>query len=440
MLKIPVQIPFHPKKFRLFYGWIILFAGIIGVLASIPGQTMGVSVFTDHLINDLNVSRVQLSLAYLIGTGVSGLIITYAGVLYDKFGARIIAMSSGFMLGTMLVFLARVDKIAGFFHRLFNSIDAETIMMIVLVVGFFGIRFFGQGVLTMASRNMVMKWFDKRRGFANALLGVFTSLGFSISPKILQLSIEQVSWRNTWLILAVIVGLGFVIFVFIFFRDNPSDAGLKPDGKNVVLKKQKFKSTPDRDFTLKEAIHTYSFWLFNLNMTFFALFATALTFHIESIFANAGFDITVAVSIFLPASVAAVCINFIGSWLSDSMRLKYFLIFSYFSMLLSILGFVNLEASWGIPVLIAGFGIMQGMFGILIAITWPRFFGLKHLGSISGFAMSCMVIGSALGPFIFSLSNKHYYSYNHIAIILGLIAFVLFLMSFRANNVNDRGV
>jgi hypothetical protein len=34
----------------VFYGWPIAAAGALGVLMSVPGQTMGVSVFTDSLL------------------------------------------------------------------------------------------------------------------------------------------------------------------------------------------------------------------------------------------------------------------------------------------------------------------------------------------------------------------------------------------------------
>lgn len=438
MLKIPVNIPFSPSKTRFYYGWVVLFAGTIGVLASIPGQTMGVSVFTDHLIADLEISRVQISLAYLIGTTLSGIFITYAGILYDKMGARVIAMGAGFLLGIMLIYLTKINVISISLVKIFHPEDKSAVTIILLIFGFFGIRFFGQGVLTMTSRNMVMKWFDKRRGFANALLGVFTALGFSISPKILKGMIDSYQWKETWVILAIIVGLGFVAFSFIFFRDNPSDAGLIADGKVIKENKKKFKSTPDKDYTLKEAIRTYSFWLFNLNLTMFALFVTALTFHLESVFHYAGYDSETAVSVFIPISLVAVSFSFIGSWLSDYTRLKYFLILSFGGMLIGMIGFILLKTPYGIPMLIAGNGITQGMFGILMSITWPRFFGLKNLGSISGFVMSFTVMGSALGPFIFSLSEKYTSSYIPIVVILSIITFSLFLLSFRANNVNDK--
>jgi MFS transporter, OFA family, oxalate/formate antiporter len=43
----------------------------------------------------------------------------------------------------------------------------------------------------MASRNMVMKWFEKRRGFANAIIGITISFGFSYSPQALDLLIQS---------------------------------------------------------------------------------------------------------------------------------------------------------------------------------------------------------------------------------------------------------
>ncbi len=106
------NIPFAPSRFPIFYGWIILAAGTIGMLMSIPGQTMGVSVFTENLLNDLEINRNNLSLAYLIGTVGSGLMITRAGKLYDRYGARLMAFIAAAVLGLMLLYLTRVDALA----------------------------------------------------------------------------------------------------------------------------------------------------------------------------------------------------------------------------------------------------------------------------------------------------------------------------------------
>ena len=58
----------------------------------------------------MQINRNNLSLAYLVGTLISGLMITRAGKLYDRHGARVMAFISGVMLGLVLVYLTRVDR------------------------------------------------------------------------------------------------------------------------------------------------------------------------------------------------------------------------------------------------------------------------------------------------------------------------------------------
>ena len=67
-----VRTPFAPSRCPVYYGWVIVLVATIGSIFSIPGQTMGFSVFTDVLMKELGLSRVELSLAYCIGTVASG--------------------------------------------------------------------------------------------------------------------------------------------------------------------------------------------------------------------------------------------------------------------------------------------------------------------------------------------------------------------------------
>jgi MFS transporter, OFA family, oxalate/formate antiporter len=435
--------PFSPVRWPFYYGWVIIFAGIVGIVMSIPGQTIGVSVFTDHLIDALDVGRVNLSTAYMAGTILSGLFIPFAGRAYDKYGVRPVIITAGFLMGLTLIYLSRISQLSGAAIQFANFIDPSIIIFVLVTAGFFSLRFFGQGVLTMASRNMVMKWFEKKRGFANAILGITVSFGFSYSPRILDMLIQHLSWQGAWQTLGIVSGLFFVVFAFLFFRDNPMMYGLPPDGKITERKKTDPNLPVLKEYTLREAKATYSFWIFNLSMALQALYVTAFTFHVISIFVINGYDHQAAVKIFLPGSVVAVSFHFFGSWLSDYIRLKYFLLLQISGMLISMTAVIFLDQSprmmW---ILILGNGIMSGMFGVLSAVTWPRFFGVKNLGAISGYAMSWMVIASAVGPFIFSLSYRFTGQYDMAAwlcVAIGLALFVLGLKAGNVNRVNDDG-
>lgn len=438
-MKAHCNRPFSPSKLPFFYGWVILAAGIIGVLMSIPGQTMGVSVFTENLLEDLAINRNNLSLAYLVGTMVSGLIITKAGKLYDQYGARVMAFISAVMLGVVLLYLTQVDVLAEALGGKDGVISPVAATFILLAIGFFGIRFFGQGIMTMVSRNMVMKWFDKRRGLANAVLGIFTALGFAIAPKILDQVVVRFEWRGAWAILAILVGIVFAVFVLLVYRDNPENCGCEADGKMKPRKrKNRPPSLPARDFTLKEAHQTLAFWAFTLGLSLSALYISGLTFHVVSVFETVGMTRAKGLGLFIPTSLIAVVLQFGGSYLSDYIRLKYLLIFFAAGMLVTTIGLILLGgvngAYW---LIIIGNGIVWGLYTVLIGVSWPRFYGLKNLGAISGSSLSFTVIGSALGPYMFSLSHEWTGSYDLVGWICLVIAIVLIFLAFKADNPNE---
>ena len=440
-MKKRCNFPFDPSRLPFFYGWVILAAGTVGVLMSIPGQTMGVSVFTENLLRDLEINRNNLSLAYLAGTLGSGLIITRAGKLYDRYGARKMAFVAGIMLGVVLLYLTRVDVVAGLFGRI-SWISVSLATFVLLSIGFFGIRFFGQGLMTMVSRNMVMKWFNKQRGLANAVLGIFTALGFAIAPQILNQVVEKLEWKGAWVFLALIVGVIFAVFVVVIYRDNPVDCGCRADGKTKEGKLRKRPpSLPEKDFTLQEARRTLAFWVFSLSLALSSLYISGLTFHIVSVFESAGMSGEKGLALFIPTSVIAVVVQFACSYISDYIKLKYLLWFFLTGMLLTTFGLTQLDVFRGAYLLVViGNGIGWGLYAVLVGVTWPRFYGLTNLGAISGASLSFTVIGSALGPYMFSLSQGWTESYALVAWICLVMTLLLLVMAFRADNPGEIAV
>ena len=106
--------------------------------------------------------------------------------------------------------------------------------------------------------------------------------------------------------------------------------------------------------------------------------------------------------------------------------------------LVGVIGTMNLGPIWGIMAFIFGNGICGGCFVALTGIVWPRFYGRKHLGAISGVGMSSMVIASGIGPLVFSLSLSWSESYSPILWISGVIPAVLLIGSMRADNPQRR--
>ncbi|WP_158837740.1 MFS transporter [Polaribacter sp. L3A8] len=413
----------NPKKWPFFYGYVVLIIGSIGVLFSIPGQTVGVSVFTDPVKDALGLTRNQFSNAYLIGTLVSAFFVTKAGRLFDKFGARFVAFFAAFFLGVALILFSYSEGISNHL-KLFLNLKSWLIPFVLLSFLFFLVRFCGQGVLTMSSRNMVMMWFDKNRGKVNSISSIAVSLGFSSSPILFNYLIDKNGWEVSWQILAVCLFI-FSFLILQFYRNKPEDFGLIPDGFISKKKSKKKINNSEINFTLEEAKKTRAFWMFGLALAFNSFFSTGFTFHVVSIFKTQGYEKTDAIAVFLPISIIAISVSTLANILSDYIQHKFYLFIMIFSGFLAAVGLLILDTTIGIYLLIIGLGVYSGLFAVVNAVTWPRYFGRNYLGAITGKVMSFLVIASALAPSLFSYCFTIFGSYRYISYVL--LSFLVFL-------------
>ncbi|NCN27815.1 MFS transporter [bacterium] len=433
MYKKLYNLPLKLQKRGFYYGWVVLLSGTLGIIMSVPGQTMGVSVYTDSLIEALGIDRTRLSLVYMLGTIGSALLLPFAGRILDKVGARVLAGTATLALAGFLTLLGISPYAISFLHK-FSGVSQEWVAMLVIFSCFLGIRHFGQGQLTMASRTMMGLWFERKRGLMLGLSGVFVAFGFGIAPLALNKLIESFGWSHSLLVLASL-SIGMSIFAWLFFRRSPEHCGLVIDG-GILDKEAPALDKPlvdQKSFTAKQAKATYTFWVFNFAMVGQALLITAVTFHISNIARYNGIDSAHAFSIFLPLSIVSICADLGGGFLSDRVPLKYLLATKQLGLILGLGGVAFLNTKLGFGLTAFGLGLSSGLFALLHGAAWPKLFGRAHLGSISGAVMSWIVLGSAVGPYIFSLGQEGEGNYKYILFLSMLYPALVMLASFFAN-------
>jgi sugar phosphate permease len=247
----------------------------------------------------------------------------------------------------------------------------------------------------------------------------------------MNIFIEDYGNSGSMVRMAIIFGFGMAFIGWLFFRDNPEDCGLLMDGKKISPV-ETTNPTTEREVTLKEAMRTYNFWIFCLGLCSAALIVTGFTFHISSIGALAGLSRMEAYELFLPMSVISVISHFVAGWASDRMPLKYLLMVLLVGLAVGSLGILNLESFWYRLMLVAGFGVQGGVWGCLTVVAWPRFYGRKHLGAISGAFMGAQVFASAIGPAVFGMSESLNGDYSYAVWISVTLNLLLLLGATRA--------
>jgi hypothetical protein len=274
------DVPFRPDRVPFFYGWVVVGASVLGMVSSMPGQTAGVGPFTEDLLANLELSRVQLSIAYLGGTALSGLILPRIGRFFDRFGARLTGTLVEVAFGLSLFYMASCALI----YQSLKPGDAPApyLALPLVMLGFFLIRFLGQGVVAMTSRAMLGKWFNRKRGLASAIGGALTGVCFSAAPLGLYSVVHSLGWREAWMAMGLVLMLGVSTLCWLLYRDNPEECGLVMDGE-APPPAPTGPTDPEfnihKEFTAPEAIRTYPFWVFTAAFSLIGVFMTAVGFH-----------------------------------------------------------------------------------------------------------------------------------------------------------------
>ena len=395
----PLLKPRAPRPTTRFSGWRIVAFAAIALGMTGPGQTVGISVFVDPMIDALSLSRSEVSTAYLIGTLAGATVLPRLGRLIDDRGARLAMAIVGGLFGVML---AAMSGVVG---------------MISLVFGFMGIRMMGQGALSLVATTAVAPWFVRRRGFA---IGVTTAVGSALLSLVPVLTrgviIPAVGWRGAWMVLGAAVWLIVVPIALRGMIDRPSQVGQQPDGDAPLEAEAAAVS-----FTRGEAMRTPMFWAVAGAVAATGMIGTGLAFHQIDLLGEQGLTPVQAAANFIPQTVAALTATlFVGSmvdWFSSRWVLAV-------SMGLLVVAMVMVPfVSPGLVAVL--YGMILGAAGsaarALEAASFPKLFGLHHLGAIRGAVTSISVGSTAFGPLALSLGYDLTGSY--VQVLLVLLAF-----------------
>ena len=419
------DFPFRPAAFPIYYGWVVLAASTVGIVMSAPGQTIGVSVFTESLLEATGLSRTEFSEAYLYGTLVSGLLLPYAGEMIDRIGARRGVILASIGLGVVLAYLSQVDRIARAVAG--DTLPAGTTAYVLLSVGFLGLRFSGQGVLTLVSRTMLGRWFERRRGLVSSISGPFSSFAFASSPLVLSAWVSGCGWRGAWLEMALVVGIGMAALGWLLYRENPEQCGLELDGGPAPAHEAHTARAPAaRDFTRGEALRTTAFWIVTLGIGNHAMVGTGMALHIVDLGADAGLTEAQSLAVFLPVTLISVPTGIAIGAAVDRFPMRFLIM----GMMVGQVLMFGFAPHLGDPLLhalcIGGWGFSAGFYGPLTVAALPNFFGRTHLGAIQGVMMMVIVIASALGPALLAWVKELFGSYEpglHALAFLPLLVF-----------------
>ena len=428
----PTPNPIRTSRFvsqsPIYYGWIIILAGSLGLIMTSPGQTYGMSPFVEYFITDLGVSRSAISILFAVGPLGGSLALPAIGRLVDKLGPRLMVVVIATAFGISCIGMGLVQN------------------AIALCLGFVALRTFGKGGLDLVSTNVINQWWVRRRGMAMGIAGLGMSLlGFGAFPSFAIWLISLYGWRTTYVILGFGILLLMVTVGLLLFRDHPEDYALMPDGH--------LKSDPElpeasgghgaearleENWTTREAMRTPAFWILTLGIGFIVMAGTGLFFHIVRIFEDNGLNATIAAAVFVPVGLTQAVVILSSGVLVDRVPARFLLAVALVVQALS-LAMTGLMRS---VVLALTYGVLLGVTGGLMrmvgSVVWASYFGRRHLGSITGVTSVILIGVSALGPVPLGIARDVSGSYNTLLNVMAVLSLGLAVASLFASRPRRR--
>ena len=385
------------QKSPVYYGWVILVAGTLGLMMTLPGQTVGVSVFLDSIIAELGLSRSAVSLMYTLGTLVASFGLPFVGRFIDRRGPRLTVILVSALFALACVWMGFVQGTLSLF------------------IGFLLIRGLGQGSLSLVSLYVVNVWFVRRRGLAVGITGLGFAAAISVFPLLIEGLITQFGWRGAYVALGALVAATILPVGAWLFRGQPERFGLRPDSGSSVDE-----PPSEVNLTLAQARRTPTFWLFVAGSICVAALTTGLIFHHYSMMAQNGLDRLSAATVFVALGFIVAGANFVTGVLVDRLPPRF--------LLSGAMGFLVLALALGAQVtgqttlLVYGalLGLCQGMNGALSGTVYAYYFGREHLGGIKGLATTITVAATAFGPLLFAIGFERLGSYTPVLLMSAL--------------------
>ncbi len=383
-----------------FYGWrMVALASIVGMLTG-PGQSIGVSVFRQHLSDGLRLSDSAIAAAYLVGTLGSSTIQPRIGRWVDQVGVRRAAATFGVAFALVLAHMSTVHGV------------------VWLAVGFFGIRLFGQGALALTSSVAVMHWFERRRGLALGTTMTVMMAGMSFVPVLLALAIGAVGWRLAWLVAAGVIALTVVPIGWFGFVDRPADLGQQVDGAS---RNGGATAVPTRHSLARpEALRTTAFWLLATVVSCNSVLGTGLIFHQTNLLGEIGYSNAEAAAMFLPQAAGAIAGGLAFGWLADR-AVRPLLPAAVMLLLVSTLLLGGSATAFpGVLLYTVVLGLTLGSAPAVQGTLLPALFGVRHIASIAGVLSFVSVLSSSLGALVFSVGSDVFGGYRDASLWLAL--------------------
>lgn len=377
--------PFFNLLSDVYYGWRMV--GLVSVIRIVGGglHQFGFTVFFLPISQDLGISRAATSLAFSLSRAQGAIEAPLVGYLIDRYGPRPIMVTAVFLAGLGYILLSWADSYASF------MIVYLGVISLAFVAGFV------HSPMVVAN-----SWFIRQRARAMTVVSAAVPIGGALISPLLAIGVSSIGWR--WA--AFLSGCVFLLVCLpltFHLKRSPESMGLLPDGEATALNEDADSSirSADRnakgDFTSRQAMKTWMFWVLVTAMTARVACYSAATVHFIPLMVWKGMSESAAASLLGIFALVNLVAHFVLGWIADRVNKPKLLAACHLLPAVSVVPLLFDSAHYQLWLFAIGFTLLDASFPIVWA-TVGDFFGRRHFATIRGMMSFFYMWGSFAGP------------------------------------------
>lgn len=386
-------------KPTVFYGWFVLITSFVMLFFN-AGAQFSIGVMFKPILGEFNWSRGTISLVVFVNMVLYALSMLIMGKAYDRFGPKRVILAAVLFLGSGFIGIATMNSLPEF----------------VLYYGVLcGIGFGGCTTLVVSS--LVSKWFDKWRGLMISVALSGGCLGqFVLIPFYTNLVLTS-GWRTTYLLIGCLTFLVNSLAVLLVIRGDPIRLGYRPFGAKATREDASTSRLarslvePDKDFGLKEALKTGSFWLYVITMFVCGAGDFLVSTHLIAFVTDFEVSQQTAGGMLAWLGLFSLIGILVAGYLADRIGSKLPIVGTFVIRIFLFVMILLVQNTVTFYIFALGFGFTMLMTAVLTVTLIGHIFGFSQIGTLTGFITTIHHLGGGvlvyLGGVVFDRTNSY---------------------------------
>jgi MFS family permease len=392
----------------------LLFFGLLLTLCSGFGQTFLLSLYVPEILDAFSLTNTSFGSVYAISTIASAVCLTWVGRYIDKTDLKKFAVGVALGLGIFLLVFAGAKSI------------------IWLGVGLWGLRLFGQGLMSHTSVTTMSRYFEETRGKAISISNLGHPAGQALLPVVVAFGIQLFGWRETLAASAVVVAFLLPPLLFYLLRKIETNPHTFVQQQATLQAKKGVKiEEGEKPVTYKSMLKGRAFWSIAPGIFALSFLNTAFFFYQIPLAESRGWSVEwVAASFSAYALAGAFSMLAAGQWvdrISATRLFPFYLLPFVAAMLMAIF----IEGQWVVPLYLVFIGLASGLGSTIKSALLAETFGITYLGTVRSLFTAVMVISTAVGPALFGFLLDSGLSFEEVFGLAVVFLLLIILWSFR---------